>query len=157
MAGFTDPTGARFAVWQPGETVGLDAVTAVGTLCWTELHTSDPKAAKAFYTTVLHWMAQDVPFGDFTYTVVSPTGGGTDASQGGIARLLPEDKAAGGVSYWLPYFEVADVDATLARAQELGGSVRGAPVDEPGVGRFAQLADPHGAVFSIIKGTTADA
>jgi hypothetical protein len=28
MAQFTDPTGAAFAVWQPGETVGLDAVTS---------------------------------------------------------------------------------------------------------------------------------
>ncbi|MCX4746383.1 VOC family protein [Kitasatospora sp. NBC_01287] len=154
MAGYTDPTGARFAVWQPGETLGLDAVTAVGTLCWTELHTSDPVAAKAFYGAVLGWVAQDVPFGAFTYTVVSPTAGGTDASQGGIVGLLPEDKAADG-SFWLPYFEVADTDATLARAQELGGSVRGPAVDAPGVGRLAQLADPHGAVFSIITSTPA--
>ncbi|WP_035794072.1 VOC family protein [Kitasatospora mediocidica] len=150
MAGYTDPTGAEFAVWQPGETAGLDAVTEVGTLCWTELHTSDPAAAKPFYRTVFGWQEQDVPFGDFTYTVVTPVGGGTDASQGGIAVLLPERTAAGTGSHWLPYFEVADVDATIARATELGGAVRAPAYDAPGVGRFAQLADPHGAAFSII-------
>ncbi|MFF7634221.1 VOC family protein [Kitasatospora sp. NPDC008050] len=155
MAGYTDPTGARFAVWQPGETAGLEAVTSVGTLCWTELHTSDPAAAKPFYASVFNWQTQDVPFGDFTYTVVAPTGGGTDASQGGIVSLLPEDRAAGG-SYWLPYFEVEDPDAVIVRTQELGGAVRAPAVDAPGVGRLAQLADPHGAVFSIIKSVPAD-
>ncbi|GAA1957978.1 VOC family protein [Kitasatospora viridis] len=150
MANLTDPTGARFAVWQPGTTRGLEAVTTVGTLCWTELHTTNPEAAKPFYRTVFEWLEQDVPFGDFTYTVVSPTGGGTDASQGGIATLLDTDRAAHMGSYWLPYFEVAQVDATVAQALELGGTARGEVVEEPGVGRFVQLADPHGAAFSVI-------
>lgn len=150
MAGYTDPTGAEFAVWQPGETAGLEAVTDVGTLCWTELHTKAPDVAKLFYRTVFGWQEQDVPFGDFTYTVVTPAGGGTDASQGGIAVLLPENAVAGLGSHWLPYFEVADVDTVIARAKELGGALRAPAYDAPGVGRFAQLADPQGAIFSII-------
>jgi predicted enzyme related to lactoylglutathione lyase len=150
MAGFTDPTGADFAVWQPGTTRGLDAVTSVGTLCWSELHTTDAEAAKPFYRAVFNWLEQDVPFGDFTYTVICPTGGGTDASQGGIATLIDTDKAAHTGSYWVPYFEVAEVDATMARAVELGGAARGEVVEEPGVGRFVQLTDPHGAAFSVI-------
>jgi predicted enzyme related to lactoylglutathione lyase len=152
MAGFTDPTGAAFAVWQPGTTRGLDAVTSVGTLSWTELHTTDPDRAKRFYRTVFNWLEQDVPFGDFTYTVITPPDSGTDASQGGIATLIAEDKAVHTGSYWLPYFEVADVAATLARAAELGGRQRGEVVDAPGVGTFAQLTDPHGALFAVIKG-----
>ena len=48
MAHFSDPAGALFAVWQPGDINGLDAVTDPGTLCWTELHTPDQAAAKAF-------------------------------------------------------------------------------------------------------------
>ncbi|PYC63911.1 hydroxylase [Streptomyces tateyamensis] len=150
MAGFTDPGGARFAVWQPGSTTGLDAVTEVGTLCWTELHTTDPEAAKPFYRSVFNWIEQDVPFGDFTYTVVTPTDGGTDASQGGIVTLVDEDRAAGATPFWLPYFEVADVDAAVARAEQLGGGRRGDPVDAPDVGRFVQLTDPQGAVFAVI-------
>ncbi|MDH6117089.1 VOC family protein [Kitasatospora sp. GAS204B] len=156
MAGYTDPTGARFAVWQPGDTPGLEAVTDVGTLCWTELHTTDPSAAKPFYRTVFNWLEQDVPFGDFTYTVITPTDGGTDASQGGLAGMVAEDRAAHAGSYWQPYFEVADVDATIARAVELGGTQRGHVVEEAGVGRFAQLSDPQGAVFAVITGAPAE-
>jgi uncharacterized protein len=52
MAQFTDPGGATFAVWEPGETKGLDAVNDPGTLCWTELYTPDPAAAKSFYQAV---------------------------------------------------------------------------------------------------------
>src|ERR1044072_8070564 len=51
MGQFTDPGGARFAVWQPGKTAGLEAVTEPGSLCWTELHSPAPAVARAFYPT----------------------------------------------------------------------------------------------------------
>ena len=41
-----------------------------------------------------------------------------------------------------------DVDATAAKAVELGGSVVVAPFDTP-MTRTAVLADPHGAAFTI--------
>jgi predicted enzyme related to lactoylglutathione lyase len=155
MAQFTDPAGALFAVWQPGEIVGLDAVTDPGTLCWTELHTTDPTAARSFYQAVSGWATQDVPMGDFSYTVISPAGGGDDSSQGGIVPLSPDMAAAGGRSRWLPYFEVADCDAVAAKAAEQGGSVTSPAQDIPGVGRFAVLADPSGAAFAVITSVAA--
>jgi predicted enzyme related to lactoylglutathione lyase len=54
-------------------------------------------------------------------------------------------------SYWLPYFAVDDCDATVAQAQSGGATVFLPPMDYPGVGRFSVLADPQGAVFSVIK------
>ncbi len=51
---------------------------------------------------------------------------------------------------WGIYFATDDTDATVAQAQSLGGSLMAGPMDiEPG--RFAVLADPQGAVFSVIK------
>jgi len=48
------------------------------------------------------------------------------------------------------YFAVADTDATVAKARELGGSVFMGPTDiEPG--RFAVLADNIGAVFNVLQ------
>jgi uncharacterized protein len=155
MAQFTDPAGALFAVWQPGETVGLDAVTDPGTLCWTELHTIDPTAARSFYQAVFGWITQDVPMGDFSYTVISPAGGGDDSSQGGIVPISPEMTAAGISTLWLPYFEVIDCDAVVAKAAEQGGTVTAPAQDVPGVGRFASLADPSGAAFSVITSAAA--
>ena len=53
-------------------------------------------------------------------------------------------------SYWGVYFTVADADATVARAQELGGSVMFGPDDTP-VGRLAAIVDPQGGNFSIMQ------
>jgi len=47
-------------------------------------------------------------------------------------------------------FEVADCDAALARVKELGGSVLHGPMEIEGIGRFATVADPWGAVFQVI-------
>jgi predicted enzyme related to lactoylglutathione lyase len=51
----------------------------------------------------------------------------------------------------MPYFAVADCEAAVARAGEGGGMVFVPPMDIPGVGRFAVLADPQGAVFAVIR------
>ncbi|MDH6127802.1 VOC family protein [Kitasatospora sp. GP82] len=149
-SGLTDPTGARFAARQPLGTSGLGAVTVPGALCWTELLSTDPAAAKRFYRSVFGWQEQDVPFGDTTYTVVTPDGGGTDSGQGGIIQLLADQAATGLGSQWLPYFEVPDTDAAIAGAQRLGATVRAPAEEAHGVGRFAQLTDPHGAAFAVI-------
>ena len=59
-------------------------------------------------------------------------------------------------NHWHVYFAVDDADATAAKAAELGGSVMVPPFDTP-VGRMAVLADPQGAVFSVIKPATESA
>jgi uncharacterized protein len=155
MAGFTDPTGAQFAVWQPGDTKGLDVVTDPNTLCWTELYTADLAAAKAFYQSVFGWVTEDVPMEGFTYTTVRPSGGGEGTDQGGIMGLSGEMIAAGVTPHWHPYFEVSDCDAVVAAASGQGATVVMQPGDVPGVGRIAQLIDPFGAPFALITSVAA--
>jgi predicted enzyme related to lactoylglutathione lyase len=53
-------------------------------------------------------------------------------------------------SHWLVYFAVANADATLKKAQELGARVMSPAMDIP-QGRFAVLTDPQGAAFAIIQ------
>jgi uncharacterized protein len=154
MAHFTDPGGARFAVWQPGDTRGLDAVTDPGTLAWTELYTEDVPRAKSFYQAVFGWTTQDMPMDGMTYTVIQPAGGGDDSSQGGIMELTADMSAGGMTTRWHPYFEVADCDAAVAAAERAGGTVVSPATDIPGVGRFAALTDPAGAAFSVITSVT---
>jgi hypothetical protein len=50
---------------------------------------------------------------------------------------------------WVAYFAVADTDATVAKATELGGSVIAPPFDMP-YGRMAVVADDQGAVFAVM-------
>ena len=48
---------------------------------------------------------------------------------------------------WLGYIWVEDVDKALPKLTAAGGKVLKTPADIPGVGRFAVVADPDGAVF----------
>jgi predicted enzyme related to lactoylglutathione lyase len=69
-------------------------------------------------------------------------------SIGGM-MLKREDMPADMPPSWGVYFAVADADATVARAEELGATLFMGPTDiEPG--RFAVLSDPVGAVFSVL-------
>ena len=70
-------------------------------------------------------------------------------SIGGMMAKTP-DMPAEMPPAWGVYFAVADTDATVAKAQELGASVFMGPADiEPG--RFAVLADNVGAVFNVLQ------
>lgn len=150
MAAYADLTGARFCVWQPGANKGLDVVNEPGSLYWTELYTTDAPAALAFYRSVFEWKTEDSQMPGNVYTMVSPAGGGESDAHGGVMQLDEEMLAAGAGGHWLPYFAVADCDATLAKAVQAGCTIRVPAMDMPQVGRFGQVVDPQGAAFAVI-------
>ncbi|MFJ8160287.1 VOC family protein [Streptomyces sp. NPDC096136] len=155
MAGFTDPAGAEFAVWEPRDTDGLERVNEPGSVSWIELYTTDGPAAKEFYGSVLSWETRDMPMGGgVVYTIAGPAGGGERTVHGGILQLGPEHLDAGSTPEWHPYFEVQDCDAALARAAEAGATVIIPAMDAPGVGRIAMVLDPFGAPFAVITSAT---
>ena len=65
-----------------------------------------------------------------------------------VAAMAP--RADGQAEGWVVDFWVADLEATVARAGELGGCVVAAPSESPAAGS-AVLADPAGAVFSVTR------
>jgi predicted enzyme related to lactoylglutathione lyase len=113
-----------------------------GRFVWYDLMTTDPEGAKAFYTAVTGWGTQVWDAMSYTMWTVGETPiGGT--------MKLPEEAVAGGARpHWLGYVTVPDVDATTARAQELGATVMVPPTDIPSVGRYSVLADPQGALIA---------
>ena len=64
---------------------------------------------------------------------------------------MPEQMPAHVPSYWMPYFQVADCDASTAKAMGLGAKVMVPPQDISKTGRFAILSDPQGAMFAVFK------
>jgi uncharacterized protein len=116
-----------------------------GRFVWHELTTTDPDAAVGFYTKVVGWKVQAWEH-DPSYRLWM--GGGSP--MGGLMRLSDEARRKGTPSHWMPYIAVPDVDATVRQAQGLGARVHAPPRDIP-VGRFASLADPQGAAFSVYK------
>ncbi|MCX5383317.1 VOC family protein [Streptomyces sp. NBC_00083] len=155
MAGFTDPAGADFAVWQPGDTDGIELVNDPGSVSWIELYTTDAAAVKAFYGSVLAWETRDMPMdAGVDYSIAGPAGGGERTMHGGIMQLPQENLDAGSTSEWHPYFEVEDCDAAVAAARELGATVIIGAMETPGAGRIAMMLDPFGAPFAVIKSAT---
>ena len=141
-----DPTGATVGAWQPETFPGFTVLGEHGTPSWFELHTSDHARAVAFYRSVFAWETESVgDTDDFRYTVMrNPDGEGELAGIMDASQFLP----AGEPSNWCVYWAVDDVDATLAKACELGGSVVDPALDTP-YGRMARLADPAGATFKL--------
>jgi predicted enzyme related to lactoylglutathione lyase len=147
MAVLQDPAGAVFQVWQANKHIGAKILNEPGALCWTELSTRDTKAAEAFYTQLFGWTAKhSTPGSPMEYTEFSVQG------RPGIGMMpMPAQVPAFVPAYWMPYFQVADTDASTAKAKELGATVTVPPMDIPDAGRFAVISDPQGAVFAIFK------
>lgn len=120
---------------------------ARGRFVWHDLVTTDTEAAKAFYTAVVGW-GTHVWEGPKPYTMWT-IGGETPMPIGGIMDLPAEAAAGGARPHWLAYVSVSDVDATAARAQELGGTIVHPATDIPTVGRFAIINDPQGATIAL--------
>jgi predicted enzyme related to lactoylglutathione lyase len=119
------------------------------TFIWYELMTPDPEAAIDFYSQVVGWTAAPHPgaeAGGGKYMVLSTDGVGV----GGVFELSEEMKANGLAPMWVGYIGVADADSVAKRIEAAGGSIHKGPDDIPGVGRFAMVADPGGALFYIL-------
>jgi predicted enzyme related to lactoylglutathione lyase len=119
----------------------------LGNFVWYELLTEDCNAAKNFYSQVIGWEAQDAGMTDHAYIIVS-------AGQyriGGLMDIPADARALGVKPCWTGYIGVDDVGAYTQRVQDAGGKLLRPEQEIPGVGRFAVVADLHGAVFILFS------
>jgi predicted enzyme related to lactoylglutathione lyase len=140
-AAIVDPQGAEVSAFKPS----YESPTPSGVFLWDELVTPDVEQAKSFYGAVFGWTAEDVDMGDAgTYTLFKKQDGENAAG-------LMRKRDGAGPAAWVPYLAADDVDATFAKAQELGAKAFLEPTDVETVGRFAVLGDPTGATFGLYK------
>lgn len=148
MIQIQDPTGATISLWQPKSHIGAGIVNTVGAMCWNELLTKDADAAKAFYSALFGW---EYIVDENGYIMIQNRGRNNGA-------MMQMDESFGEMpSVWQPYFTVADIDASIERAGELGGTIIIPKTEAPGAGHFAYLNDPAGAFFYIIQLIQAEA
>ena len=134
---FADPNGAFCGLWKAGTHIGAERVNEPGSFVWNELATPDAPSSVAFYSAVFGW-------------------GESSGNEAGAVFTDPDGRPICGAHtagdgeppFWSVWFAVDDCDATVARVQELGGSVLVAPNDM-GFGRGAVVAAPGGAVFGV--------
>lgn len=121
--------------------------TSHGQFVWCELMTTDPASAIAFYGAVIGWSAKEADVPDLHYMILSAG----EVPVGGVMELCLSARDAGARPGWIGHIAVDDVDAVVARACDAGGAIRHAAEDIPGIGRFAVVSDPQGAVFVLFK------
>jgi uncharacterized protein len=147
MAVIQDPQGAMLSVWQPKESIGATLVNVPGALTWNDLISPDVPASAAFYRDLFGWQIDELEGSDGRYWSIANDG----RFNGGIMPMPPGSHPA-----WNLYFAVEDVDATVARAGELGGNTVMGPMDIPNGSRLAVLADLQNAIFSVASGEMDD-
>jgi uncharacterized protein len=139
MAIAADPQGNVFGLWQAGSTTGVGVFNEPGALVWNDAAVDDPAAAREFYSAVFGFSWQEMPgaegYSTFT-TGDRPLGG-----LGGVSPGLPKG--------WATCFSVASTDDAVRAVEAGGGKVLMAAQDTE-FGRFAVLADPWGASFSVM-------
>jgi predicted enzyme related to lactoylglutathione lyase len=138
MAVIRDPQGAVVALMTAEADHPVEARPPVGSFCWTGLMTDDVDAAAAFYA-------------DVAGLQVGPMGDGKVLTRDGAPCASVSASPPGAPTHWLAYVAVDDADDRARAAVELGATQHVPPTDMPGMGRFAVLADPAGAVFAVWK------
>jgi predicted enzyme related to lactoylglutathione lyase len=145
MAVIQDPTGAVFCVWQANKNAGIGIHLIHGTLCWADLSTPDVKRASDFYSAFFGWQVAADPKDTSGYLHIKN-------GENFIGGVPPSTyRQPGTPPHWLAYFLVDDVDASAAKAKEMGANPYLPPMTMEGVGRMSVIADPQGAVFAIFK------
>ena len=117
-----------------------------GSFVWYELMTTDPAAAGQFYVNVVGWNVGDFGGEVPDYRIFS-------AGETGVAGMmaLPAGAADDGMRPgWFGYVGVDDADAAVAGITAAGGAVHMPARDLQGVGRIMMVADPQGAIFSLV-------
>lgn len=141
-----DPTGAPYGIWQAGEHKGVGVYNEPNAVIWNELMTHDYAGAKAFYGAVFGYEYEEI--GDGTgvqYSTIKRSDGEVVGGIGEMGTDLPVEM----LPHWVTYFNVADTDATAAKAADLGATVSSEPADTP-FGRMAVIQGPQGETFSIM-------
>lgn len=137
MGMVADPAGAVIGVWQPDQFTGMTQTGEPGLPSWFELHASDFDTQLKFYQDVFGWTTELAP-APFRYAMLAH---GDDQ----LAGIME-----GGEHHrWSVYVWVADADATIRKAQELGGSIV-VPAEDTPYGRLATIADPNGAQIKLM-------
>jgi uncharacterized protein len=122
----------------------------VGSIGWVDLTVEHAPEIRDFYRAVVGWGSTEVEMESYQdYGMTLPGGESAGEMVAGICHARGPN--AGLPAQWLIYITVADLDASLARCQELGGRVLGPPRSMTGHGRYAVLADPAGAVAALFE------
>ncbi|MBB1254761.1 VOC family protein [Streptomyces alkaliterrae] len=120
-----------------------DATRPDGEPCWVDATFPDLEGAKRFYSEVVGWtFGESAPeYGGYTQAYAD---GRAVAAVAPPMPGQPEEPPA-----WCLYLATSDVEATAARARELGGTLLMEPMRVGDFGSMSLVREPSGAVFGL--------
>ncbi len=119
---------------------------APGTIVWFDLTVPDAENVRDFYASVVGWRSDPVDMGEYADYVMK-----TPASGEAIAGVRHARGENADLPQWLTYVVVANLDASLQRCTENGGSLISAIKSSEGDGRYCVIRDPAGAVLALMQ------
>jgi predicted enzyme related to lactoylglutathione lyase len=112
-----------------------------GDIGWMQLSSSAPASTIQFYSDLVGWSNNGEPMPGYHVF------GKGEENLGGITAL--EDGQPGPA--WVPFITVDDLDAAVAKAEELGGSIIQPITPIPQAGRIAVIGDPQGGATGLAQ------
>jgi uncharacterized protein len=116
-----------------------------------EIHADDPARAISFYKTLFGWRFDQ--YGPMDYWLIYTGPPDQPGINGGLHKRLSPIEGAAVIAY-VCTVDVENLDATIARAEDIGGRCVVAKKPIPEVGWFAYCKDPEGNVFGLIENDT---
>jgi uncharacterized protein len=120
---------------------------ATGTIVGFDLTVPDAPGIRDFYASVVGWRPEPVDMGDYAdFAMAAPASGdwvaGVCHARGPNADLPPQ---------WLVYVAVDDLDASMRRCTEAGGTLLTGVKGSEGGSRYCVIRDPAGAVLALME------
>ncbi|HDR72425.1 MAG TPA: VOC family protein [Methanoculleus sp.] len=103
----------------------------------------DPQRAKEFYQNLFGWKFTRFEGMEEFYLVETTALDGSPGTGGGLGRRGAPDQRI------MNYFGVADLDASIARVESLGGTITMPKTAVPGFGSLAICMDTEGNPFGL--------
>lgn len=116
-----------------------------GSPCWADIGVPDLRRAIDFYTALFGWEITEGPPETGHYSMCLVDGLPVAA----ISRTQDPDTTS---YWWNVYFATDDLDASVKRIIDAGGTIVVPAMDVMGQGRLAIAADPAGARFGLWQG-----
>ena len=123
-----------------------------------EIHAADPARARRFYESMFGWTFTLIE--SMNYSLIKT--GETDAPgiDGGLIQRMganPDPSEPTPVIGYICTVDVDDLDADIAKALALGGSMALAKMPVPGVGWLAYCKDTESNIFGMMQRSSAAA
>jgi predicted enzyme related to lactoylglutathione lyase len=117
-----------------------------------EIHATEPEKLADFYRNVFGWEItkyEGIPGLEY-WGVVTAQKGAPNAINGGLIRRHGEASKGGQpVNAFVCTMQVADIDATMKKAEEHGAKLAVAKAALPGMAWQGYMVDPDGNIFGI--------